>query len=854
MRYYSLRKLRSHHPHIIHSSFQLKLTVLFVSFLGFLMNSCIGGGGGGGSAGGTSTGGSTFSSVAQGIRISGNGLDGPISYGYVDFYSSDGSLCASTATDENSFYEVVIPPSCTFPLRVELSGGDDLSSQMANPTTLYSLVPDTNVTTLNINSYTTLIYYAALAKTSNFSMPAIVSEGVDVNAVTQQIIRKFNFGIDADDPNFEPLSSRINLNNIASFIKANEGLMECVRRTAQDASADANLDAFGINEIMRALGSDISDGTLDGLNRNFGQQTITALDQGGSKLVGLWENNALFVGLELMTNRLSLSLTDEQLALKAESLGLPVGALVTYINANQVMTNLARAIENIASDMGGFITEAEAQAKLEQLGVTAKFLNQTQAALSFQLSIAVSEGLSADYIAYLERLQENLQNIARSTNLNETLQASYNDISIFLEWTYTNIVSGSNDVPTIINDPETPEEPINNGINQAQLQINTSVPLPLNTRKILASWSYGTPNPQSFRLYKTSQAGTQLVCVIPGQYRTTDYSDCLINLQEIPVSFALTAYSSGVESLPSASITYNNTPPAAQFQASFITGSVPLSVEFDPTLSSDTDGRITKYSWDFGDGSAPYESSSPETVPHTYDYTGSYDIMLSVWDDDQLKAQATLRIDVGDAPTLTPDAQAAFVGSMVVLLDDSSPEQNKKTTILSSEAPGEASSSFMQDDTIALNFSHDTVSYPPEKALPLAKEQSTAPNKKETPQESSSLDSQVHKFLNDWIMAWEQSSGTTGKISDYLSLYSDKFVSESSSKTAWGMNKERINKSKSFIKVQLTDIDVKETPSGNIKVTFQQKYNSSNYSDTSKKVLLLTKENNSWKILTEMAL
>src|SRR5579884_1679133 len=57
-------------------------------------------------------------------------------------------------------------------------------------------------------------------------------------------------------------------------------------------------------------------------------------------------------------------------------------------------------------------------------------------------------------------------------------------------------------------------------------------------------------------------------------------------------------------------------------------GAVPLQVHFDGTQSSDSDGTITAYAWDFGDGS----SGSGPTADHTYATTGNFTVTLTITD------------------------------------------------------------------------------------------------------------------------------------------------------------------------------------------------------------------------------
>ncbi len=69
-----------------------------------------------------------------------------------------------------------------------------------------------------------------------------------------------------------------------------------------------------------------------------------------------------------------------------------------------------------------------------------------------------------------------------------------------------------------------------------------------------------------------------------------------------------------------------NIPPVADFSAdvSF------LSVNFDASASSDSDGTITSYAWEFGDGATADEA----VVSHSYDSAGTYEVTLTVTDDD----------------------------------------------------------------------------------------------------------------------------------------------------------------------------------------------------------------------------
>ena len=90
-----------------------------------------------------------------------------------------------------------------------------------------------------------------------------------------------------------------------------------------------------------------------------------------------------------------------------------------------------------------------------------------------------------------------------------------------------------------------------------------------------------------------------------------------------------------------------NLPPAAAFTAS-CTG---LTCSFDATASSDPDGSIVAYTWDFGDGT----SGSGMTTSHTY-AAGTYTAELTVKDDKGATAGASKQVSPAAAPNQKPTA------------------------------------------------------------------------------------------------------------------------------------------------------------------------------------------------------
>ena len=109
-------------------------------------------------------------------------------------------------------------------------------------------------------------------------------------------------------------------------------------------------------------------------------------------------------------------------------------------------------------------------------------------------------------------------------------------------------------------------------------------------------------------------------------YNKTVFLSLLLTLALSPQSYVYASDFDG--SLKGVTITDSggvNTPPTAVIHDTQ-NGD---TFEFDASLSTDTDGTITEYRWDFGDGN----TGTGVTATHTYSTTGSYPVTLSVTDD-----------------------------------------------------------------------------------------------------------------------------------------------------------------------------------------------------------------------------
>ena len=105
-----------------------------------------------------------------------------------------------------------------------------------------------------------------------------------------------------------------------------------------------------------------------------------------------------------------------------------------------------------------------------------------------------------------------------------------------------------------------------------------------------------------------------------------------------------------------------NLPPSASFAFSPLSPEPGAEVHFDASASSDPDGIIDAYLWDFGDGT----TAGGASVDHAFATAGTYDVALEVTDDRSATRTATWRILVASG-SIESTAVARFTPTMVTL-------------------------------------------------------------------------------------------------------------------------------------------------------------------------------------------
>ncbi len=89
-----------------------------------------------------------------------------------------------------------------------------------------------------------------------------------------------------------------------------------------------------------------------------------------------------------------------------------------------------------------------------------------------------------------------------------------------------------------------------------------------------------------------------------------------------------------------------NLPPTASFTATPVSGQAPLTVSFNASASSDPDGTLTSYAWNFGDGT----SGSGVAASHSYVTAGTFTAVLTVTDSGGATASTARIVNVTAGP------------------------------------------------------------------------------------------------------------------------------------------------------------------------------------------------------------
>jgi PKD repeat protein len=147
-----------------------------------------------------------------------------------------------------------------------------------------------------------------------------------------------------------------------------------------------------------------------------------------------------------------------------------------------------------------------------------------------------------------------------------------------------------------------------------------------------------------------------------------------------------------------------NSPPAANFDVPECVANQPCAFK---DASTDNDGTIKSWSWDFDDRDQPYTDASPE---HTFVESGDHTVRLTITDDDGASNSVEKTVSVGPgntAPTANDDSYQTGIGASLYapdgvqlgLLDnDEDPESDDMVAVAETKATREGGSVTINED------------------------------------------------------------------------------------------------------------------------------------------------------------
>ncbi|MFP3953909.1 MAG: PKD domain-containing protein [Candidatus Acetothermia bacterium] len=78
------------------------------------------------------------------------------------------------------------------------------------------------------------------------------------------------------------------------------------------------------------------------------------------------------------------------------------------------------------------------------------------------------------------------------------------------------------------------------------------------------------------------------------------------------------------------------------------TGNLPLTINFSGSGSSDPEGSIASYDWEFEGQDGEEETSTKENPVRTYDSEGTYNVSLTVTDEDKATDTTSVEVTVSE--------------------------------------------------------------------------------------------------------------------------------------------------------------------------------------------------------------
>src|SRR6185436_13768792 len=190
------------------------------------------------------------------VSVEGSVGDGPVMNAQITVRTSAGTVLQNVVGSQLAGYNVTLKTKGRFfPLFLEATGGTDLVTNLPPDFALRSsaLAPR-NRTTANLNPFTTL----ALATADQMSGGATAA---NIRTALGTTTAKFNSGLTTLAAG-GVMETPINDSNLPEMVKSSETLAEILRRVHSIRRASGR--ASSVDDVVRVIGADLTDGKLDG--------------------------------------------------------------------------------------------------------------------------------------------------------------------------------------------------------------------------------------------------------------------------------------------------------------------------------------------------------------------------------------------------------------------------------------------------------------------------------------------------------------------------------------------------------------------------------------------------------------
>jgi len=200
------------------------------------------------------------------VGVSGSVGDGPVTSAALTVEDSNAQLIGAGISDDHANYNIDIPQDAAYPVIITSNGGTDTVTNETPNFTMKTIISSPTETTANINPFSTLIYYTAIALDPNLS-------ATNIDIATEYVTKNFNFGLD-ESLIQNPITTPVSPLNVAAMIKASEALSETIKRT-NDELIKSGI-TLGTDKLIKALAADIVDGILDGNGASDANSVVAA--------------------------------------------------------------------------------------------------------------------------------------------------------------------------------------------------------------------------------------------------------------------------------------------------------------------------------------------------------------------------------------------------------------------------------------------------------------------------------------------------------------------------------------------------------------------------------------------------